>query len=71
MTRLYNHRKSHINGRIAIGIGRYVTRANEGLSLAITQGVTQRVLKKFYSEGCTRCAIQTALNIDVTATADD
>ena len=63
MTRLYGHGEINIDRGIATGIGWYVSRANEGLSLPITQSVTLRVVKKFYPEGCTGCAIQAALNI--------
>ncbi len=63
MPRLYAHREIDIYRGIATGIGWYVSRANEGLSLPITQSVTLRVVKKFYPEGCTGCAIQAALNI--------
>jgi len=48
----------------------YVSRADESLSLAIIKWVTLRVIKKFYPEGCTRCAVQTALNIGAASTAD-
>ena len=71
MTRLYGYWEINIDRRITIGIGRYITRPNEGLSLAITQWVTLRVVKKFYSKGCIRRAVQTALNIGIPATADD
>ena len=70
MTRLDGYGQSDIDRRIAIGIGRYVTEANEGLSLAITKWVTLHVVKEFYSEGCTRGAVQTALNKDTATTTD-
>src|SRR5436309_12689602 len=65
--RLYAHREIDIYRGIATGIGWYVSRANEGLSLPITQSVTLRVVKKFYPEGCTWYAIQAALNIGAAA----
>jgi hypothetical protein len=70
VTRLYNHRKSHINGRIATGISRYVTRANEGFSLAKTRRMALDVIKKLYTKRRVRRAIQAPLNIDAAAAAD-
>ena len=69
MTGLYVYREINVYRRVAIAVRHYASRTNEGLSLAITQWVTQRVVKKFYSEGCIRCAVQTALNIGAAATA--
>ena len=69
MAGCYHHREGDIYCRIAIGVGHYVSRANEGLSLPVTKWVTLRVGKKFYSEGCVRHTIQTPLNVCVTATA--
>jgi hypothetical protein len=71
VTRLYRHRKSHINGRIATGISRYVTRADEGLSLAKTRRMALNVIKKLYTERRVRRAIQAPLNIDAATTTDD
>jgi hypothetical protein len=71
MSCLHGYGQSDIDRRITTGIGRYVSRADKGLSLAITECVTCRVVKKFYSEGRARCAVQTALNIGVATTTDD
>jgi hypothetical protein len=71
MTGRYRHRKIGIYRRVAIAVSGYVGRANEGLSLAITEWVALRVIKKFYSEGCTRHAIQAPLNVRVTSTTNN
>jgi hypothetical protein len=71
MTRLHGHGEINIDRRIATGIGRYVSRSNEGLSFTITKCVTCRVVEKFYSEGRARCAVQSALNIGAATNAED
>ena len=70
MTRLNINWQGDIYRRIATPVGRYVSRTNEGLSLAITKWVTLHVVKEFYSEGCTRGAVQTALNKDTATTTN-
>lgn len=62
--------QSDIDRRIAIGGRRYVSRTNESLSFAITEGVTLCVIKKFYPEDCTGYAVQTALNNGAATTTD-
>jgi len=71
VTRLYGYGEINIDRRIAIGVGGYVSRANEGLSLAITQWVALWIVEKFYSEGRARCAVQSALNIGAATNAED
>jgi len=71
MTCLNINREIDVYRRIAIAVGHYVSRANKGLSLAIIQGVTLRIVKKFYPKCRIRRGIQAALNVGVTATAYD
>ena len=68
MAGCYHHREGDIYCRIAIGVGHYVSEANEGFSLTIARAIALRVIKKLYPERGARCAVQTALNIDVPTT---
>jgi len=70
MTRLNINRQGDIDRRVAVAVSHYVSRTNEGLSLAITKWVTLHVVKEFYAEGCTRGAVQTALNKDTATTTN-
>src|ERR1043166_4454880 len=60
----------NIDRRITISSSRYVSRANERLAFAVPERIALRVVKKFYSESCTRCAVQTALNVSAGTTTD-
>jgi hypothetical protein len=71
MTRLHIYRQSDIYRRIAIAVGHYVSRANEGFALTKTGRMALGVIKKFYPERRVRRAVQTALNGRATAAADD
>lgn len=57
MTGRYGHREIDIDRAIAIAGSRYASETDEDLSLAITQWVTLRVVKKFYTERRVRRAI--------------
>jgi hypothetical protein len=68
MTRLDAYREGDIYWRIAISVGHYVGRTDEGLSLTVARNVALGVIKKFYSEHCIRCSVEAALNRCATAT---
>ena len=71
MTSLNIYREIDVYWRIATGVCHYVGGTDEGLSLAITEWVTLRIVKKLHAEGCTRCAVQTALNMGAATTTND
>lgn len=69
MTGLNVYREIDVYWPIATAIRHYITGTDEGLSLAVTQWVTLEVIKEFYAKGRVCRAVQTALNVGVTATA--
>ena len=71
MTGSYRHRKGDIYRRIAIAVGRYVSRANKSFSLAKSGRMALGAIKKFYPERSVRRAVQAALNACVTTATGD